>query len=208
MSRAAPLLLGAALALALPAMATESPAAAGRDQVRIEGQVAAGMRGAAAMNLAAGVGNAQANVRALGQATQATVVVHALQHVDTSRVDAGRDAQAVIAGGALADFHGVLGLNQAAGGANAQANVLAVGIGAGDLALGIGQQVDNAALAATAANAGLAPATDAPAMPLREARIEPGAIGGASGVLQINQSAGVGNASANAIVLQLPGSTP
>ncbi len=44
--------------------------------------------------------------------------------------------------------------------------------------------------------------------PLREARIDGTAVRAPSGVVQINQTAGVGNASANAIVLRLPGSTP
>jgi hypothetical protein len=43
---------------------------------------------------------------------------------------------------------------------------------------------------------------------VREARIDAGAIASPRGVLQINQTAGVGNASVNAIVLQLPGGTP
>ncbi|HEY4583061.1 MAG TPA: hypothetical protein VIG88_09380, partial [Lysobacter sp.] len=109
-------------------------------------------------------------------------------------------------GAAFAGARGVVGLNQAAGGANAQANVLVVGTRP---AAGLVQQIDNLVLASVHADAGQAGAPAAPASaPLREARIDGAAVGSSAGILQLNQTAGVGNASANVLVLRLPGSTP
>lgn len=195
------------LLVATPALADDPAADAARDHSRVDGSAATGMRGLAAVNLAAGSANAQANVRSLASGDLSVSLSRVAQRVDAAGVDATRDAQAVIGAGAFSDFSGVLGLNQAAGGANAQANVLAIAVGPGVIGIDIAQQVDNAALAATAADAGIATATDAPA-PVREARIDAGALAAPTGVVQINQTAGVGNASANAIVLHLPGGTP
>jgi hypothetical protein len=190
------LLLVAALPLAAPAQS--------RDTSRIEGSAASHLDGVASVNVAAGAGNAQANLRAVGMADRGLAQTLALQSTDATGADRSRAAQALITGAALSDARGVLGVNQAAGAANAQANLLAIGHAA---TLGFVQRVDNAALAATAAPTA---AGDAPLMPapVREARIDAGAIASPRGVVQINQTAGVGNASANAIVLQLPGGAP
>ena len=66
--------------------------------------------------------------------------------------------------------------------------------------------VDDAALAGVAGDttSGGAQPTSRP----REAFIADDAFRGSQGVVQVNQTAGVGNASTNAIVLQLPGGTP
>jgi hypothetical protein len=192
----AALLLVAALPFAAPAQS--------RDTSRIEGSAASHLDGVASLNLAAGTGNAQANLRAVGLADAGLANVLAVQSTDAAGADRSRGAQALITGAALGDASGVLGVNQAAGAANTQANLMAIGQAA---TLGFVQQVDNAALAATAAPTAAGDAPLAPA-PVREARIDAGAIASPRGVLQINQTAGVGNASANAIVLQLPGGAP
>ncbi|HZX80668.1 MAG TPA: hypothetical protein VFE72_06935, partial [Lysobacter sp.] len=125
---------------------------------------------------------------------------------DATGADRGRDASAVLTGAAFGAARGVVGLNQAAGSANAQANVLAVGT---QPVAGLAQQIDNLVLASVHADAGQADATTAPAAaPLREARIDGAAVRSPAGVFQLNQTAGVGNASANVLVLRLPGSTP
>lgn len=168
---------------------------------------AAGMRleGVAGVNVAAGHGNLQANVRAIGFGSGA--VVRSQQAIDAGTADLQRDAQAVLGGSAFRSTQGVMGINQAAGSANAQLNVLAIGPGAQVI---YGQLIDNLALAATRVAAAIE--TDAAATPVvppgRQALIQGGAIRAPTGILQLNQTAGAGNASANAIVLQLPGGTP
>lgn len=191
----------------LPALLLVAPllaAAQSRDDSRIDGHAANGVQGATAINVAAGTGNAQANLQAIATADRGAGAVLAVQHVDAGGADLTREAHAVISGDALGGANGLVGLNQVAGSANAQANLLAIGP---DALAGFVQQVDNLALAATAAPADPSVSPTTPS-PVREARIDAGAIAAPTGVVQINQTAGVGNASANAIVLQLPGGTP
>ncbi|AXK73185.1 hypothetical protein DWG18_13425 [Lysobacter sp. TY2-98] len=175
-----------------------------RDDSRIDGHAAADVSGVASLNVAAGVGNAQSNLRAIAVGDTALAQAFGAQSVDTTGADLARDARAAISGSALDNANGVVGLNQVAGHANAQANLIAIGTAAG---VTFAQSVDESALAATAAPASTTTSSSTP-VGTREARIDAGAIAAPTGVLQINQTAGVGNASANAIVLQLPGGTP
>lgn len=204
----APLALLALLwATALPAQDSAVPPELPRslDASHIGGHAATRARGVVSANVAAGSGNVQANVRAIALG-DATAVATGAQRVDAALADTGRDARAVMGDQALASPQGLVGINQAAGSANAQLNLLAIGPAGG---VGLLQQVDNLALAGTSAEVPLASEAAVPAVPaLREARIEGGALHAPTGVLQINQTAGAGNASVNAIVLQLPGSTP
>ena len=110
---------------------------------------------------------------------------------------------ATLAAGAFADAHGLLSVNQSAGAGNAQANLFAVSRG------GMVSGLDDAVLADVAGAASAsADAAAASSSPLREASIAEGAFHGGQGVLQLNQTAGADNASANAIVLRLPGGLP
>ncbi|MGY4514644.1 hypothetical protein [Lysobacter sp. HA18] len=179
-------------------------AAQSHDESRIDGNAAANVSGAASLNVAAGTGNAQANLRAIAIGDVGLALAFGAQSVDTTGADLTRSAKATISGNALGNSTGVVGLNQAAGSANAQANLVAIGTAAG---AGFVQSVDESALAATAAPASTSTTTPT-SSGTREARIDAGAIAAPSGVMQINQTAGVGNASTNAIVLQLPGGTP
>ena len=175
-----------------------------RDDSRIDGNAAADVSGVASLNVAAGVGNAQTNLRAIAIGDASLAMAFGAQAVDTTGADLSRDARATIGGGALGNATGVIGVNQIAGQANAQANLVAIGTAAG---VTFAQSVDESALAATAAPTSTTTTSSTP-VGVREARIDAGAIAAPTGVLQINQTAGVGNASANAIVLQLPGGTP
>lgn len=195
-----------ALLVAAPVSAQDTASLArSQDRSTINGRAGAGLQGVASVNVAAGAGNVQANVRAIALASGAAVA-SAHQHVVASPAETQRDARAVLTGSAFNSSDGVIGLNQAAGSANAQLNVLAVGA---DAMAAFGQQIDNLALAAIRvdSDAGTDGAVVVPA-PVREARIGGTAARSPTGILQLNQTAGAGNASANAIVLQLPGGTP
>lgn len=167
----------------------------GRDSSRVDGSAGSGIDGRAAINLAAGSSNAQANVGAIGAGANARVD----QAVLADPAARSRDASAIVSGQALASGTGALAFNQVAGSGNAQANLLAIGTGPQDLG------VDVLATVSAGIPIGALPAA---ASGSREARIDPAALQGHTGILQVNQTAGVGNASTNAIVLQLPGGTP
>ncbi|MDV3255389.1 MAG: hypothetical protein LOX98_08175 [Lysobacter sp.] len=192
------------LAAALVLSALAAPAAAD-DRAVIEGQAAAGTSGRIAVNQAAGTGNAQANLAAIAIADGGTGLVglQARQQPTAGALD--RAASAQLRDGAFSASQGLLSVNQVAGSGNAQANLFAIGqLGSPAVALVAG--VDDAALAGVAGDttSGGAQPTSRP----REAFIADDAFRGSQGVVQVNQTAGVGNASTNAIVLQLPGGTP
>jgi len=172
----------------------------------VDGDAGRYISGVASINLVAGRGNAQANLAAIAFGPHTGARASGLQATAVEAGDVGSDARVQIGDGALAAGTGVLAVNQAAGAANAQLNLL--GVGTDDVSAGLFQSVDVTALAVVASGVPLAPDA-APAPPAaREARIEGTAFANPQGVLQLNQTAGVGNASANAIVLQLPGGTP
>ena len=183
------------------------------DQAVIEGAAVSGAQGRIAVNQAAGTGNAQANLGALATSDGGLglVGVHAAQKPGaTSPALRERDAAAHIQHGAFSGSQGVLSVNQIAGSGNAQANLFMVGQGPqGVVAAGVHgiSGIDDAALADVAGDAN---STEGAVVPSwrREAVIADDAFRGSQGVVQVNQTAGVGNSSTNAIVLQLPGGTP
>ena len=203
------LLLVATLASATARASDDVPL----DQATVDGAAARGAQGRIAVNQAAGAGNAQVNLGAIASSDggQGVVGVQALQ-----RPRAGvreRDAAARIHDRAFASSQGVLSVNQVAGSGNAQANLFMVGQGPqGVVAAGAHGAtgitgIDDAALADVAGDATTPEGAVAPSW-RREAVIADDAFRGSQGVVQVNQTAGVGNSSTNAIVLQLPGGTP
>ncbi|MDQ3205795.1 MAG: hypothetical protein M3Q40_04690 [Pseudomonadota bacterium] len=172
--------------------------------------------GRAAVNLAAGSGNAQANVAVMalsgGGSTGAAVgLVDARIDQRTTASQHLIDARAEISGAAFSSARGLLSINQVAGSGNSQANLFAMGQQADAgvaVAIGAAGGLDDAALAAVAGDPLQPPGGSLPTPGTREALITPSAFRGSHGVTQVNQTAGVGNSSANAIVLQLPGGAP
>ncbi|KRB07685.1 hypothetical protein [Lysobacter sp. Root690] len=203
-----------ATAICSDARADEPTAPAGSDRARIA-DAARGLDGRAAINQTAGVGNAQANLAAIAITPEglALASLHADQRIaetdieiDAARIASGRASSARIDAHAFADSRGLVQLNQSAGSGNRQLNAFA--LSHGRIATGVIAGLDDAALASVAgANGDDAYGANA-APSLREAVIADDAFRGGQGVLQLNQTAGIGNASVNAIVLQLPGGVP
>ena len=189
--------VAAMLASTATAAAQSLPATAPRDEVSIN-DAARQAQGRIAINQTSGHGNVQGNQLVIGSGVAADSAQHTAHRLHS------RAASARIDGDALSHVQGALSINQSAGAGNAQLNLLM--FGAGGTAAALSQRIaliDDAALAGVGANAP-APATGGPSV-MREAVIGPAALLGSQGVVQINQSAGNGNASVNAIVLQLPG---
>lgn len=201
--RSALLLLLGGLA-AVPVAAQTAPDASPRhDQARIQHGAATGLSGRIAINQVAGVGNAQANLAVIAIAEQGQAVFDLGARQQVAGGDRLRAASARISGQALNDASGVLSLNQAAGSGNAQLNLFAIGHGAAVPGANLIAGLDDAALAAVAGDNRTEGAEASPV--IRTASIDADALRGGRGVVQVNQTAGVGNASVNAIVLQLPG---
>ncbi|MFD0739704.1 hypothetical protein ACFQZQ_10475 [Lysobacter koreensis] len=209
MSRAgwAATMVAAALTPVLALAQVAAPAASGHDHARIHDAAGIGASGRVAINQAAGSGNTQASLAALAIAGDGRGLggLHARQRpqADLPTALRQRAASARIGAESFAGSAGLVSLNQAAGSGNAQLNLFAIGHGdpaasvAGDIVV-----LNDAALAAVAGDNRTEGAETASA--IREAAIDGGSFRGSQGVVQVNQTAGVGNASVNAIVLQLP----
>lgn len=185
----------------LPALAP-SHAQSARATAVIDAGVGRATGGRIAINQAAGIGNAQINLAgiALSERGSAHVQLHATQATPTL-ASRNTPALARIGTQAFANTDGVLSLNQSAGYANRQRNLIAIGV-----STDIGA-ADDAALAGTT-GAAIEPGTTTVSPLHRQAVIADGAFEGSRGVVQVNQTAGVGNSTTNALVLQLPGGTP
>ncbi|MGA7781951.1 MAG: hypothetical protein WCA85_30155 [Paraburkholderia sp.] len=165
----------------------------------ISSGVATGTTGALTVNEAAGLSNAQAN-----QLTITTGGVIGNDNASTqSASGAARvtNASASIQGNAFSNTSGAVLVNQSAGAGNLQRNSTQIGTAA----VGV-ETVSDGELSATAAkNGGLGQSIGVNSV--REANISNEAFKNVSGIVQINQAAGAGNATANSFVLRPPAGT-
>lgn len=168
-------------------------AAAHADQTTtISGRFGAQAQGAVAVNQAAGAGNAQANVAAMAPDGFAGA------HIGQAAAAAAAAGQlrASIGGQAFDGTQGLLRINQASGAANTQSNVALIA------ARTSVETTTDSVLAATVSRP--APSDGSAPTDTRVAQIDRTAFRGASGLVQVNQSAGNGNSTGNAFVLQTP----
>lgn len=164
----------------------------------IESNALASVQGRAAVNIVAGDSNAQANNAALAAGLGVTSV-HAytgiLQKMDLRQADALGVAHAVIGDQAFTNAAGLVSVNQASGVSNAQANTVAIGLG---FEAAVVAESRLAVTTSGAASIDLDPAR----VRIRGASISDTAFTGARGLVQVNQSAGSGNSTANVFALK------
>lgn len=163
---------------------------------QIHGNVAGSGQGIMAINLAAGDSNAQLNASALaisvGQGVQS---MQLRQNINFSAIDQAQDSISTISENAFTNAQGALSVNQVSGVGNAQINAISIGVGLE------GAVISDAQLAATTSGHATAALEDPQYR--REARIEGQAFKGSSGLVQVNQLAGTGNATANSFQLKV-----
>ncbi|WP_260955792.1 adhesin [Pseudomonas citri] len=148
------------------------------------------------LNQAAGDQTQQTNTRAIAIGTDAQATTSVRQRLDTP-ADPSMNATARIGGDSFTNGNGVLGVNQSAGANNQMANVLRVGIS------GHPQSMDDSALSQQ--NVALLPNSGATGAPTgsRQVVTSDQAFTGSRGVIQVNQSAGVGNRMANTLSIRV-----
>lgn len=154
------------------------------------------MHGRAAVNIAAGAGNVQANTAVL--APDGIAVVRQNQ---ATRIQAGPGtASSQIGADVFQNANGLLSLNMASGYGNLQGNTVAVA-----QAVEIESVADSMLQSTTAHRS----RSDAPVVVSshRQATVHPDAFAGANGVVQVNQAAGSGNVASNVFVLRPPAGT-
>jgi hypothetical protein len=153
-------------------------------------------RGNFNVNQASGDQMQQTNTRAIAIGTEASATTIVRQKLDTP-ADRSMNASATIGGNSFSNGNGVLGVNQGAGANNQMANVTRISISAGP------QSVDDSALSQQ--NVALLPSSGATGTSpgSRQVTTSDQAFTGSRGVIQVNQSAGVGNRMANTLSIRV-----
>jgi hypothetical protein len=148
------------------------------------------------VNQAAGDVQQQANARAFAIGNDASASTQIRQRLRT-RVDPRIDARSSIQGNSFSNGNGVLGVNQSAGVANQQANALRISISAQP------QSIDDSVLMQqnVTLNTNSDPTDSAPGY--RQIATSDQAFTGSHGVIQLNQSAGVANRTANILSVRV-----
>ncbi len=148
------------------------------------------------INQAAGDALQQANVKAIAIGTEGQASTQIRQRNDF-RANSALDAHASINGNAFSNGNGMLGINQSAGAATQQANAVRISISA------IAQSIDDSILSQQ--NVSLANSSDATdhTPGSRQVTTSDQAFTGSRGVIQLNQSAGVGNRMANTLSVRV-----
>ncbi|MDR6162116.1 adhesin [Pseudomonas fluorescens] len=156
-------------------------------------------RGNFNVNQAAGDQMQQANTKAIAIGTESHATTSVRQNIDTpaSRAIDAIDASANIGGNSFSNGNGILGVNQGAGANNQMANVTRVSISAGP------QSIDDSALSQQ--NVAFLPSSGATGTSpgSRQVTTSDQAFTGSRGVIQVNQSAGVGNRMANTLSIRV-----
>ena len=176
-------------------LASSSVLAASDNNAEIN-NTGANYHGNVTINQAAGDQQQQVNIRAIAIGTEAKASTSVTQKLNTP-ADASLDARAAIGGNSFSNGSGVIGINQSAGANNQMVNAVRVSISAQP------QGMDDSALSQQ--NVALVPnsGTASPANGSRQIVTSDQAFTGSRGVVQLNQSAGVGNRMANTLNIRV-----
>ena len=183
------------LPLLIAALVASSTILAAADNATIDNS-GAGYHGNVTVNQASGDQQQQVNVRAVAIGTAAKATTSVSQKLNTPG-DPSLNARASIGGNSFSNGSGVIGINQSAGANNQMVNAVRIGISAQP------QGIDDSALSQQ--NVALLPdsGTASPASGSRQITTSDQAFTGSRGVVQLNQSAGVGNRMANTLNIRV-----
>lgn len=183
------------LYIALFCSGTALAASPVQDNANLENSVQ-NYKGNLSINQAAGDQQQQTNTRAIAIGHEAQASTHVIQRIDAPYSRA-LDANASISGSSFSNGSGVLGINQSAGAGTQQANAVRIGISA------VPQSIDDSTLLQQ--NVALSNSSDPTGQPSgsRQVSTSDQAFGNSRGVVQLNQSAGVGNRMANTLSVRV-----
>ncbi|MCY1282739.1 hypothetical protein D9M68_255920 [compost metagenome] len=179
--------------LLLPLLAVADPSI---DRARLDTS-GIGYDGVLSVNQAAGDFQQQSNARAIAIGPGASASTGQSQRLQVRGIDRALDAGAEILGPAFTGGSGVLGVNQSAGAATQQANAMSISLGA-VTPRGLDDNELSQSVAVTNFGSGGAAAIGA-----RRVVTDDQAFAGSNGVVQLNQSAGVGNRMANTLSIRV-----
>lgn len=187
-------ILGTVLGILLATAVAAQPPQGGVNVNIIEDNALAGSTGVIGVNTAAGDNHVQANQWSIGVGTTAD-----FGHVDQTTLSIGTPPELSIdriTDNAFQGVSGLLSVNQAAGSGSAESNQVCIGIGMATNA----RPVSASNLRQTVGSA----TASRPNVGSQRADIIDGqAFSGASGVVQVNQSAGSGNGVSNRVLMDM-----
>lgn len=170
------------------------------NQTVVERDAMRNARGVMGVNMAAGDFNIQLNGTAIAVSAEdrakGIAQVNAVQAIGVNIGTAADVAVISVEDGAFARAQGILSLNQASGLANAQANAVSIALGVNVEAVAENELDQAVAMP-------LRGEWDGGNMGRRAISVADTAFRGASGIVQVNQSAGSGNATANSFALRV-----
>lgn len=148
------------------------------------------------MNQAAGDQQQQINSRAIAIGSEASATGSITQKI-TTPADRSMNASSSIGGNSFSNGNGALGVNQSAGANNQMINAMRISVSAAP------QSIDDSALSQQ--NVALLPNSGATgtSQGSRQVVTSDQAFTGSRGVIQVNQSAGVGNRMANTLSIRV-----
>lgn len=171
--------------LILLILAGHSPLFAQQEDVAVINNAGQAYSGNTMLNQAAGNHQQQINARAISAGDQA--VLQLQQEQDANLVPEHLNARAEISGASFSQGSGVLGVNQSSGMGNQQINAFRLSVGA------FPESLDDSSLAQSAAPLSHVSGVEAPIAGERRVEMDGQSFAGSRGVVQLNQSAGVGN---------------
>lgn len=153
-------------------------------------------QGNLSVNQAAGDLQQQVNARAIAAGHGASATTQIRQRLGAP-ADPARDARSSIQGNSFSNGNGAVGVNQSAGANNQQANALRISVSAQPLSID-----DSVLMQQNVALLNNSDPTDS-ASGYRQVTTSDQAFTGSRGVIQLNQSAGVGNRMGNTLSIRV-----
>ncbi len=152
--------------------------------------------GVVQINQASGDQQQLSNNAAIVSGRNGQATINVTQKISGASADRSLNAKTSIQGNSFSNGNGVLSINQSAGAQNQMINAVRISVNAGP------QSIDDSVMSqqnvALATDSGLTPTTGS-----RQVVTSDQAFTGSRGVVQVNQSAGVGNRVANTLNLRL-----
>ncbi len=186
------------LVAGLTQVAMAEPGALVRNSTILGGSALSAVSGVSTTNMAAGDGNLQSNsgVLAIGNTANAANTL-----MQSSRIEqriANREETVGIKDRAFRQSEGWLSINQAAGQGNVQSNSMGVALG-----ISVSNLSDATLQTVMADQQGLSGTDEGSGSTNRRIEVDKTSFEGARGIIQVNQSAGTGNATRNSFRMNM-----
>lgn len=192
------MLLGAMLLVVVEASQAQDPFGGGIHNTVLGGSALSRISGVSTTNMSAGDGNVQSNIGSVALGSSANAASALQQQSWIGERLSSQQENVQIKDRAYRGAEGWLSINQAAGQGNVQSNSFNVALG-----ISVSSLSDASLQRVLAEQQGLSGTDDQQSSTRRSIEIERSAFVDAQGVVQVNQSAGTGNATSNSFGMSM-----